>query len=288
MRTSHLLTRILNKFHWLPSINSNATIRINKKDFIIPLLGAQGFENLELSEPWMTKVLLALQPFFKGDFVDVGVNLGQTLLKARAVFGEVNYTGFEPNPSCVYYVQELIQRNGFNNAVLFPVGVGSRTEMLKLNFFAADKNDSSATIIENFRPNSHTDHFIFVPVFDFKLLSHFLPAKSGSILKIDVEGAEMDVLLGLNEWIHNFHPLILMEILPVYSIENSSRLKRQEKIEEMVRGWNYKIARIKKETAVRLDTLDKIGVHSNIDDCDYLLYHDSQQNEIANCFKAAS
>ena len=96
----------------------------------------------------------------------------------------------------------------------------------------------------------------------------------------------MDVLLGLNEWVHNFHPLILLEILPVYSRENRSRLQRQEKIEKMLRDWNYKIARIRKETPLQLDLIDEIGVHSDIANCDYLLYHGSSHDLISNLFKA--
>ena len=286
MRISHLVARILNKLHWLSSFNGAVAIGINHKKFIIPLLGRQGYDNLNLSEPWMTKLLLALRPLFNGYFTDVGVNLGQTLLKAHAVFDELNYIGFEPNPSCVHYVQELVRQNQFKKTVILPIAVGEKTEMLRLNFFAADKSDSSATIIENFRPHSHTDHFIFVPVFDFHQVSHFLPGQPYSILKIDVEGAELEVLLGLNEWITANNPLILLEILPVYSVENQDRLERQHRIEELLTNWNYKIARIKKKDQVGLENLETIGIHSNIEDCDYLLYHASLNAKISDCFNA--
>ena len=276
--------RVLNRLHCLSLINGAATIRVNKKKFIIPLLGGQGYDNLHLSEPWMTEVLLALRPFYGGHFVDVGVNLGQTLLKAHAVFDGVNYIGFEPNPSCIHYVQELVRRNGLLKTQLLPVAVGAKTEMLKLNFFASDRSDSSATIIENFKQNTPPDHFIFVPVFDFHQVTHFLPANPFPILKIDVEGAELEVLLGLREWIQSFHPLILLEILPVYTAENQTRLERQHKIEELLHTWNYKIARIKKKKEIGLEWIDTIGIHSRIEDCDYLLSHESLTEKIATCF----
>ncbi len=286
MRISRLLARILNKLHLLPSFNGAVAIGINNKKFIVPLLGRQGYDNLNLSEPWMTKVLLALRPLFNGYFTDVGVNLGQTLLKAHAVFGELNYIGFEPNPSCVHYVQEMIRHNRFKNTVVLPIAVGEKTEILKLNFFAADKSDSAATIIENFRPNIRTDHSLFVPVFDFHQVSHFLPGKDFSILKIDVEGAELEVLHGLKEWINIHNPLIILEILPVYSAENRNRLERQHKIEALLTTWNYKIARIKKKDQVALENLETIGIHSNIEDCDYLLYHASLNTKIKSCFNS--
>lgn len=285
MRISHFLARILNKLNWLRSFNGASAIVINKKKFIIPLLGRQGYDNLDLSEPWMTKLLLILRQLFNGYFVDVGVNLGQTLLKAQAVFDQVNYIGFEPNPNCITYTQEMIRLNGFKSTVLLPVAIGAKTEMLKLNFFSEDQSDSSATLIENFKKNARNDRFIFVPVFDCRQVTPFLPSQPNSILKIDVEGAEMEVLLGLSEWINEFHPLIMLEILPVYSSENQFRLERQHKIEELLRTWNYKMARIKKSETVNLEWVENIGIHSNIEECDYLIHHISLQEKISTCFK---
>jgi FkbM family methyltransferase len=274
MRISHFLARVLNKLHLLSLFNAATVIRVNKKKFTIPLLGRQGYDNLNLSEPWMSETLLGLRSTFNGYFVDVGVNIGQTLLKAHAVFDEVDYIGFEPNPSCVQYVQELVRQNGMKKTVVLPVAVGAKTEMLRLNFFATDKSDSSATIVENFKGNTKPDHFI--------------PNRSFSILKIDVEGAEMEVLLGLHEWISEFCPMILLEILPVYSSENRSRLDRQRKIEELLTVWNYKIARIKKKDKVHLELIETIGIHSNIEDCDYLLYHSSLSDKISACFNTVA
>src|SRR5450631_4373896 len=265
MHTSHFLQRVLNKFHLLHTINSVAAIRINKKKFIIPLLGDQGYDNLDLSEPWMTELLLVLRPHLKGGFVDVGVNLGQTLLKVQAVVEDLNYVGFEPNPTCVNYVQELIRLNAFKNTVLLPVAIGGKTEMLRLNFFTEDKSDSSATLIENFKNNAGNERFIFVPVFECSQVLSFLPRRPQVVLKIDVEGAEM-------------------EVLPVYTEDNRSRLERQDQIEVLLQSWHYNIARIRKKGRVGLEWIDRIGIHSNIEDCDYLLCHDSLNEEISSCF----
>jgi len=284
MRISFFLARVLSKLRLLPFFNGSVSISVNKKKMIIPLLGRQGYENLRLSEPWMTKTLLALRPLFKGHFVDVGVNTGQTLLKSQAVFDEVHYLGFEPNSSCVNYVQELVRLNEFEHITVLPIAVGEKTEMLRLNFFSPDKSDSSASIIENFRPNATTDHYVYVPVYDFQLLSGFLPEKHLSILKIDVEGAEMEVLYGLKEWINTYHPLILIEILPVYNAENTARLNRQHKIEELLRNVHYKIARLKKKDEVHLEIITEFGIHSLIEDCDYLLYHETLDEKVKACF----
>ena len=284
MQISHFLVRILNKMRLISVFNGSSAINVNQKKIKIPFLGRQGLDNMHLSEPWMTETLLALRPIFKGDFVDVGVNLGQTLIKAYAVFDNLNYIGFEPNPACINYVQELLRKNDMKNARLLPVAVGAKTEMLKLNFFDSDTSGSAATIIENFRPYSTTDHSIFVPVFDFHSVSHFLPSKPMSILKIDVEGAELDVLLGLDQWINANQPIILLEILPVYESGHGERLERQKKIEGLLQNWRYKISRIKKKHPLHLEIIPEVGIHSNIEDCDYLLFHELAEHQVLSCF----
>jgi len=37
-----------------------------------------------------------------GVFIDIGMNLGQTLIKLKCVDPNIRYFGFEPNPGCVY------------------------------------------------------------------------------------------------------------------------------------------------------------------------------------------
>ena len=98
MRVSPFIVKLLNKLRCLSALNLFAGINVLDQRLVIPVLGGQGLYNLDLSEPWMTEVLKNLRPFFKGHFIDVGVNLGQTLLKAHAVFGRHDYIGFEPNP----------------------------------------------------------------------------------------------------------------------------------------------------------------------------------------------
>ena len=111
-----------------------------------------------------------------------------------------------------------------------------------------------------------------------------MPTSPDSIVKIDVEGSELDVLMGLQDWIKSCQPLILIEILPVYAEENSERLKRQNKIEDLMRMLNYKISRIKKAVPVQLEAVDSIGIHSIIEDCDYVFYPESSTERVVGCF----
>jgi FkbM family methyltransferase len=232
----------------------------------------------------MIDILRGLRPLFNGHFIDVGVNIGQTLIKVNAVFNDVNYIGFEPNPSCVHYVYELLRINKLVGYQIFPLGIGNKSEVLKLNFFSSDKSDSSASIIQNYRPNHVEDHFIYVPIYDNAAIRRFLPSKETSIVKIDVEGAELEVLLGLVEWIKEFAPIIILEILPVYAPKNTTRLNRQLRIEDLFRSLDYKIARVIKEGSVQLELIDEIGIHSSLENSDYIVFPSRLGNNLLKGF----
>lgn len=276
--------RVLNKLGLLKLFMLRTGIRVEGRKVTLPLWGVFGLSNIRLSESWMTAVLVKLKPLYRGYFVDVGVNLGQTLIKAYSVFGETRYTGFEPNPACVHYVQELIRLNSFRNCDLLPLGISDKTEVLKLNFFYADETDQSASIVEKFRPDQTVDHFIYVPVFDFPSVKHIVKNEQHPILKIDVEGAELEVLKGFYDWIAASQPIILTEILPAYRAENEFRVQRQRQIEELLRSLNYRIARIQKSDNPKLQELDTIGISNNIEESDYIFYPAALSANVLACF----
>ena len=58
---------------------------INGKNFRIPIAGGLGGAMRAEYEPWMLKMLREIELGCEGAFLDVGVNLGQTLLAAKSI-----------------------------------------------------------------------------------------------------------------------------------------------------------------------------------------------------------
>ncbi len=285
MQLPQILVRLINKFKLLPLFNLKTTIVVNNRNVIIPIIAKQGLNNIRLSEPWMTDVLKKLRPVFNNHFVDVGVNIGQTLVKAYGVFDNVNYIGFEPNPVCYNYSKKLIELNNFSNCSIVPVGISGKDEVVQLLFFHNDTADSSATIVKDFRDESTVIKKEFVPVFHGTALTQFLPTTIGSILKIDVEGAELEVIEGLRTWINNTRPIILIEVLPVYTIENKFRLQRQELICTYLKQMNFIITRImKNDNKVSLFELDTFDINQEIENSDYIFIPAERTEEIMSLF----
>jgi FkbM family methyltransferase len=228
-------------------------------------------------EPWMTEVVRRAFTLSEGPFVDVGVNLGQTLLKVLSIDPTRRYFGFEPNPTCVDYVDRLIQCNRLENATLFPFGLASETGVESLYLNPKGAHDSGASIIEGFR--SGVTYRKLVPVFSWRDIPSNLAPKSAALVKIDVEGAELSVLQGMREFLFATQPPIVIEILPVYSADNTARLNRQTELVKLMRGIGYGFHRIRPAKSGRLvgfDSVDEPGIHGNLDLCNYLLLHTDQ------------
>lgn len=256
----------------IAGFNFSIKKRINGKYYKIPILGGLGMSNFLLEELWMIDLLGIIVKSNKGKFVDVGANIGQTLLKLKSVNKEIEYLGFEPNPNCIYYTNKLIHINSFKKTTILPVGIYKETKLELLNHYSDSMVDPSASIISDFRENT-VFRSEFVPLFSINDLKEDINFNDMLVLKVDVEGAEMEIIESLFEVIKSNNPFILMEVLPVYNEnKNPDRLKRQCKIEDILKNLNYTIFRIlkNKKEFLGLEKLDSFGVHSDLNQCEYL------------------
>ena len=247
-----------------------------------------GLTNFKISEPWMTKMLevLTLEKS-EGAYFDVGVNIGQTLVKLKSVNTSINYYGFEPNPTCIFYSKKLIELNNFQNVTLFPCGISNSNSLYELSFYSSDDTDSAASMITNFRPNQIIFKKEYIPCYNVAQVFLGINVPKVAILKIDVEGGELEVLEGMERIIESDKPFIQIEILPVYSNENENRLERQNKIESLLKKWDYVIFRILVNSDNEIDKvqlIETIGIHSDMKWCEYLFVAKNQMVRIESLF----
>ena len=125
---NNTIIKILNKLDLLRWINIHGYLRLNNKEFTIPILGKTGHANLFMSEPWMTDLLKIILPIENKTFIDVGVNVGQSLLKLKSISAEINYIGFEPNPICIHYLTKLMK-------AMLPIIAGSGQQTLLMTMW---------------------------------------------------------------------------------------------------------------------------------------------------------
>ena len=268
-------------------VNFTMKITVNNKSFVIPHIYGSSFS---INEEWILVVLKSIFKIKGGTFLDVGVNLGQTLVEVKSIDANRNYIGFEPNPACVFYVEELKRVNGFANCNIFPVGLYTSDTILLLDLYEDNITNSGGSIIEKYwdYKNYQVKRKLLVPVFSFDTVAQTLENPKFDIIKIDVEGAELEVIKTLQDIIRRDNPFIIVEILSAYSVENKLRFDRQIQIEKLLKSLNYNILRIienKNSTLKKLEKIAGFDVNVNPNDCNYILYHESDELKIDALFK---
>jgi FkbM family methyltransferase len=280
-----LARRMLRRTGLNDRINRTQGLTVGGRRFRVPVLGGL---KAYASEDWLIEVLRRLMSLRDGAFVDVGVNLGQTLLKVAAIDPARDYLGFEPNPTCVAYLGRLIAANGLSQCRVLPVGLSSGTGILRLSVYGNDA-DSSASLVPGFRPGKRASAEKFVPVFTLGDLPSDLIPDRVAIVKIDVEGAELAVTQALSPLLASQRPFMVMEVLPCYSPEYADRIARQAGLENLLAELRYDVLRIERDSAqrlTRLRTLDSIGIHDDLDLCDYVMSPREETPRVLDAFAA--
>ncbi len=157
--------------------------------------------------------------FMKYDFegktvFDVGAYVGLvTMFFARTVGQNGNVFSFEPNPRNYEELIYNVKLNGFSNITTMQLGLGEKHEKLK---FAVDPTqpargtfdtERKEKIIRNRRANTCE-----VEVYPLDELIKVKRLPKPDFIKVDVEGLEMDVLLGMSETIKKYSPVLFIEI----------------------------------------------------------------------------
>lgn len=144
-------------------------------------------------------------------FVDVGANLGQTMLEVFLNNKNIEYFGFEPNPHAFSCLQEIALSISIN-ANLFPWACG--VDCSPASFYSSSIEDCSATLLPGIRPDTYrgsSPSYIASYPLDSSLKSHQL--NSCFVMKVDVEGFENEVLAGARDLLEAKRPFIFCEVL---------------------------------------------------------------------------
>jgi FkbM family methyltransferase len=142
------------------------------------------------------------------EIVDVGANTGLFSLLAAAVHPDARIHAFEPFPHAARRMEANLQVNGFANVHLVRTALSREPGIQPLYFDDALRLTQGATL----RNGGGMTHKVDVPVLRLDDYLQRLAAKL-DLLKIDVEGAEPDVLAGAEECIAECHPEIITELL---------------------------------------------------------------------------
>jgi FkbM family methyltransferase len=137
--------------------------------------------------------------------VDVGANSGyHTVRLASLVGGAGSVLAIEANPDNCVLIEAAVERNGFMNVRILPVGLGRQDGW---GWFTECVGSNGGLVVES-SPSKVRDLATIVPLFR---LDRLIGTDSVDFIKMDVEGAEGLVVEGGKETIARHRPVVVSE-----------------------------------------------------------------------------
>ncbi|HLG12625.1 MAG TPA: FkbM family methyltransferase [Dehalococcoidia bacterium] len=174
-------------------------------------LSMRGFERPSFAlGTYERHVVALLRRFVRPGFVayDVGSHIGYlTLVLSRLVGDSGHVYSFEPDPANLSALSRNVRINGISNVTLVGRAVTDRETSLRfaafryslVNHIAGKNEPADASLITV--PATSLDHFVYEENGD-------VPA----VIKLDVEGAEADVLRGARRLLAEARPILIAEV----------------------------------------------------------------------------
>jgi FkbM family methyltransferase len=255
-------------------LSFDAEARIGGDAFRIPVGQRRGLQLLDFepAEERYARLLHRLLSERPGAVLDVGANVGRFMLYVTAQRRDIRYFGFDVQPACVAFIKKIIARNGLSHSHALAVGLSDRTGILNLRTGGDD--DVSASVVAEFYPETRFDRQYPVPLMHGDTAIAQLDTGEISLLKIDVEGGELEVLRGLADTIARHRPHLVIEVAPYANAATEAiaafRRERAHATEDFLRRAGYAFARIRDGDRLEaVSTLDT-GSSTDIREMDYL------------------
>ncbi len=150
-------------------------------------------------------------------FIDVGANIGQhTLFASRLVGGNGHVISFEPIPRLYEQIKRSVEKNTMHNINLINAGCGKEDSTSTIYIDTTNAGASSLFLPRSDGKIEEVTVHIKNPI---PLLAHYTKI---DVIKIDVEGYEYNVLLGLEPIIARDKPILFLEYSPSFYEKNKS------------------------------------------------------------------
>ncbi len=162
-------------------------------------------------------------------FVDIGASVGYyTLLTASLVGSSGKVYSFEPLQKNINILLRNIFDNGFKNIIVFPFALIDSSE-LKIKLFSNGVAGQGSLVDEKSRVGIEVNSIIFD---ELNKKERIVP----DMIKIDVEGAQLQVLKGMKEILETKRELTI--IMEDYT---------QEAVEWLIKDYGFKIITTERE-----------------------------------------
>jgi FkbM family methyltransferase len=155
-----------------------------------------------------------------GTFIDVGANLGAITIPAASHVGpEGRVLAIEPNPETASLLRRNLAKNLVRNTTV--VQLACLDERKRSVFYVSASSHSGKSSLSAQNARSRQAVTVECDTLDSIVVTHEI--NRVDVVKIDVEGAELQVLKGMEGLLSEFLPVVILEIEPTLLESFSSR-----------------------------------------------------------------
>ncbi len=158
-------------------------------------------------EPYQSDILVNLGTI-SSHFLDIGANMGFYSLALARENPNLRVDAFEPQPQVFSTLQDNVELNNLLERItVHNLGLGN--EVANLTMYVPKFTGSGGASFQNLHIDEGEATEIVVPV---KVLDQII-SNNLELIKIDVEGSELNVLFGAKKVISEMKPTIVVELL---------------------------------------------------------------------------
>ena len=161
-------------------------------------------------EPTVTKAIVSN---LSGDFIDIGANVGfYSIHVAKQGLNQGKIVALEPNPRAFNYLSRNIEYNELKDKVI-PLQLAASSETRDLNLTVVEGLEEYSTLTEVSHPGTSglETQNVTVEAKPLDTVVREMNLQPG-LIKVDAEGAELDVFYGMKETLSNYRSVLICEI----------------------------------------------------------------------------
>jgi len=184
-------------------LNTGELYKINTLNWI----GLQCFiyGSYDIEKKYEVKLLDIAKKIKSKCFLDIGTNHGYYSIKVANLLPDCKIYAFEPLSRNVEFIKENIRLNKLENIEIVKNVVSRERERVRV-FYAGDENLGSSSCLNMFDTSDY-EEVESLTIDDFVKNKNIFP----DLVKIDVEGFELNVLEGMKNTLKYIRPILFIE-----------------------------------------------------------------------------
>jgi FkbM family methyltransferase len=149
-----------------------------------------------------------------GTFIDIGAHIGYYSLKAAMIVGPNGHIiSIEPNPQTLPKLRGNIEASAARTVSVWPVACAASESTLQL-YAAPESNTGESSLSKENASQEGAPVAYSVPARPLDAIVKEAKLDRVDVIKIDVEGAEFEVLQGAAKTLDEYRPVLIVEMVP--------------------------------------------------------------------------